>query len=284
MTLSEAILEAKRRLAGAGKSATEIQWIIRDTLSALKGWNQTDIITKGDTEITDWLADKISSVVVRLTAGEPIQYILGQARFMGMNFGVTPAVLIPRPETEQLVDMAVDAAADRTDLRIKDIGTGSGCIAISLARALKFPSVEATDVSDAALAVAKANAASLNVKVDFRNENILLSKAPADAYDIIVSNPPYIAQSEEAAMDAVVKEHEPALALFVPDSEPLKFYNSIASYAATALSKGGDLWLEINPRFAEETRAAVAAAGFMTVILIRDERGKQRFIHARREA
>lgn len=282
MTLSRLIDSARSILSKGGFTASEMQWMIRDIFSALKGWSQVDILTKGDDEVTPWLTEKVTDAATRVAGGEPLQYVLGQAHFMGLTFQVNPSTLIPRPETEQLVDMAVERAGGRTDLRVKDIGTGSGCIAISLARALKFPVVEATDISAAALETARTNARDLRVKVDFKEEDILSAVPPSEAYDIIVSNPPYIAEKEKADMEANVLLHEPHTALFVPDDDPLKFYRAIGRYAARALTADGDLWLEINPLYADTTRAEIAAAGFMTVELIRDERGLQRFIHARR--
>lgn len=151
----------------------------------------------------------------------------------------------------------------------------------AMARALRFPTVAALDVSQAALDVAKENAAQLKAKISFKLEDILSATPVRNSYDIILSNPPYIAEKEISGMSANVLMHEPHTALFVPDNDPVKFYRAIARYAAVSLSSGGSLWLEINPLYVAETRRAVADAGFMSIELIRDERGKQRFIHAR---
>lgn len=281
MTLSSCINNARKRLSEAGFSASEISWMLRDIFAALKGYTQVDLVTRGDDEITDWLASKVETVVSQISSGIPIQYALGQTRWMGMTLKVTPAVLIPRPETEQLVDMAVSDCGDKTDLRVLDIGTGSGCIAIAMARALRFPIVTAIDISGEALAVAKENADTLKANVDFKSLDILSATPVRDSYDIVLSNPPYIADKEKADMSANVLMHEPHTALFVPDDDPVKFYRAIARYARVSLSTGGSLWLEINPLYAVETKAVIAEAGFMSIELIRDERGKQRFIHAR---
>lgn len=281
MTLSSCINKTKKHLSEAGFTSAEISWMVRDIFAALKGYTQVDLITRGDDEITDWLASQVDSIVSEVCGGTPIQYALGQARWLGMTLRVTPAVLIPRPETEQLADMAIAKAGDRTDLRVLDIGTGSGCIAIAMARALRFPTVTAIDISQAALDVATENAAQLKAKITFKLEDILTATPVRDSYDIILSNPPYIAEKEMTDMSANVLMHEPHTALFVPDNDPVKFYRAIARYAAVSLSPGGSLWLEINPLYAAETRRAVADAGFMSIELIRDERGKQRFIHAR---
>lgn len=281
MTLDDCLNRARRRLLEAGHTDREARWVLRDTMAALKGYREVDMVVHGSDEVTDWLAGKIDGVVGRVCAGEPLQYVLGEARFMGMTLKVTPDVLIPRPETEQLVDMAVDAAGGREDLSVKDVGTGSGCIAVALARALKFASVEGTDISDGALALARQNAADLRARVTFVKEDILTVTPPKARYDIIVSNPPYITEAEKSQMERNVTDHEPHAALFVPDDDPVRFYRAISRYAATALRPGGDLWFEINPLFAEQTRGAVADAGFMDVSLLRDERGLLRFVHAR---
>ena len=187
----------------------------------------------GDREMLPFTAEKIDRVADRVAAGEPVQYAVGKARFMGNDYRVTPAVLIPRPETAGLVDMICKEYDGRSDLRVLDIGTGSGCIAISLARALPFSSVTAFDISAEALAVARDNARSLGVSVDFRQTDILKAEPGGDSrsFDIVVSNPPYICRSEAADMDARVLDHEPAQALFVPDDGPLLFYTAIGRYA-----------------------------------------------------
>ena len=281
MTLSSCINNARKRLTEAGFASSEISWMIRDIFAALKGYTQVDLITRSDDEITDWLASHVDGIVTQVCAGTPIQYALGQTRWMGMTLKVTPSVLIPRPETEQLADMAIADAGDRTDLRVLDIGTGSGCIAIAMARALRFSEVTAMDISPEALNIAKENAATLKAKVTFKAADILSAVPVRNSYDIIICNPPYIAEKEMADMSANVVMHEPHTALFVPDDDPVRFYTAIASYAAASISPGGSLWLEINPLYAAETSATVADAGFMSIELIRDERGKQRFIHAR---
>lgn len=247
------------------------------------GFSRTVLFADGDREISSFTAGKIDEAARRIVAGEPVQYAVGSALFMGNRFEVSPAVLIPRPETAALVDMIVDRARGRSDLRVLDIGTGSGCIAVSLARALPFARVEATDISADALAIAEANARRLRAKVAFRQEDILTALPPATAcYDIIVSNPPYIAESEKADMDARVLDHEPALALFVPDSDPLRFYKAIAAYARKALVPGGSLYFEINSAFGRQMQAMLADAGFDDVDISRDYRGNIRYAVATR--
>ena len=213
-------------------------------------------------------------------AGEPVQYAVGKARFMGNDFIVTPDVLIPRPETAGLVDMIVDRWGGRSDLDVCDVGTGSGCIAISLARALPFCRVTAIDVSAAAIAVARLNAASLKVNIDFVEADILTAVPPRGLYDIIVSNPPYVTQSESADMDARVLDYEPGAALFVPDDDPLRFYRAIAAYGRAALKSGGMLYFEINQNFPDQTVALLESKGFIDVAARRDFKGNYRYVSA----
>lgn len=243
----------------------------------------TTLFTRGDRVVEPETIERFDRYVQAIAAGTPPQYVVGSARFMGMELKVTPAVLIPRPETAELVDIITDRAGSRPDLHVLDIGTGSGCIAIALARALTFPRVEALDVSADALDVARGNAAALGAKIDFFRADILAyTDTPATPYDIIVSNPPYIAESERTAMEPRVKDHEPATALFVPDDDPLRFYRAIARYAAGALAADGTLYFEINPLFASQLRTMLADEGFGCDI-VRDSHGKERFAIACRQ-
>ena len=247
------------------------------------GYTRTTLFADGDRDISDFLKGKIDEAASRIIAGEPVQYAVGRALFMANSYIVTPAVLIPRPETAALVDMITDHAAGRSDLRVLDIGTGSGCIAISLARALPFARVDAVDISADALEIARQNAVNLKAKVNFRHEDILKAVPPAmPCYDIIVSNPPYITDSEKADMDARVLDYEPATALFVPDSDPLKFYRAIAEYAAKALVAGGSLYFEINRSYGSEIEKMLADKGFADIEISRDFRGNTRYASARR--
>lgn len=255
----------------------ETEAIIRLIFHHLKGWSPTDIIIHEDDNLSDFTKSEISSIMHRLLNHEPIQYILGEARFHGLDFIVTPAVLIPRPETSELVDIICDRSADAPDLRVLDIATGSGCIAIAIARTLPFPHVTAIDNSETALKVARENAARLKAKVDFIHADIFKwSPAPA-SLDIIVSNPPYIDESEKKDMDANVLDFEPASALFVPDDDPLLFYKRITDVALKALCPGGNLYFEINPLHAEELSRLVEGKGFSDVEIIKDSYGRDRF-------
>lgn len=231
--------------------------------------------------LSDYEADKLADIMGRLLRNEPIQYILGEADWGGLKLSVSPAVLIPRPETAQLVDIVADRWGDRRDLKVLDVCTGSGCIAVALALRLKFATVDAVDISDAALSVARENAARYKVKVEFKQCDVLrgLNHCAAGAYDIIVSNPPYIAERERAAMEAHVLDYEPGLALFVPDDDPLRFYRAVMEYASGALAPGGALYFEINPLYAIELkRLSRELLPGMEVDILRDLYGRERFM------
>lgn len=286
MTVEEMIREARGRLA-AEYGMREAAAMVDEMMLRIKGWDKTATIIHGNETVTDFLKGQVEATVGRLLDGEPIQYIFGKAHFYGMDFNVTPATLIPRPETAQLVDMIVDRYGNDSDLRVLDLGTGSGCIAIALARHLPFPKeVTAVDISEEAIEVARSNSAGLKVKVNFIHGNMLdtdeMVAALGERYDIIVSNPPYIAQREAAGMERNVLEHEPATALFVPDDDPLVFYRAIAVIAEKRLDDKGTLFLEINPLFAKELAAMLREHGFQDVDIEKDMQKADRFIIARR--
>lgn len=262
---------------GEGRAAADI--IFED----VRGMNHTAMALYGHRTLEDFTVSHIRDIVASIAAGMPVQYAVGTARFCGIDFIVTPAVLIPRPETQWLVDRICDDANGRSDLRILDCGTGSGCIAISLARALPFASVDAIDISADALDVARRNAAKTHSAVHFKQQSILeLTAPPQPCYDIIVSNPPYIAESERPTMDKRVYAREPELALFVPDSDPLRFYRAIARYASAALEAGGMLYFEINPRYADDMRRMLEDFGFEDIDICRDFAGRERYAVAKK--
>ncbi|MBD5175178.1 MAG: peptide chain release factor N(5)-glutamine methyltransferase [Bacteroidales bacterium] len=282
MTVNEYFRQACAELGTALGSEAEGEAAARIVLEDVAGYDRKYLFMYPDRELLDETRQRIQAVVDRIKAGEPVQYAVGRARFMGMDFKVTPDVLIPRPETEGLCDTIVRDADGRSDLRVLDIGTGSGCIAVSLARALPFAQVDAMDVSPASLAVARENAQQLGAKVNFIQADILTAKAPEAYYDIIVSNPPYVCRSEEVDMDERVSDREPALALFVPDDDPLKFYRAICRYASRGLKPGGRLYFEINSRFPEEMRRLMEDEGFTDVDVTRDYKGNYRFASGKR--
>lgn len=209
----------------------------------------------------------------KLKLEKPLQYILGEAHFFDATFKVNEHVLIPRPETEELVNWIINDCQikNNKNLKILDIGTGSGCIAISLAKVLQNSKVTAMDVSTKALAVAKENAELNNVEVEFIHADILnIDSSQFPVYDIIVSNPPYVRELEKDEIQNNVKEHEPSLALFVPNNNALLFYNAIAQFSKKHLSKEGNLYLEINQYLGEETKSLFARENFKEIRLKKD--------------
>lgn len=261
-------------------SKGEIQNIIRIIFENLKNYSQVDIIMNRDEILSDYIKQKIDVILKRLLNREPIQYIFSEAYFQGMTLKVSPDTLIPRPETEELVDIIIKEN-NHSDLRILDIGTGSGAIAIALARALRFPVVDAIDISSGAIYIAKENAISLKVKINFMIKDILsIENPPENIYDIIVSNPPYITNEEKTSMEVNVLDYEPHSALFVPDNEPLLFYTAISSYAKQALKPGGRIYFEINNKFGKETANLLSDCGFTSVNITKDMYGLDRFVSA----
>ncbi len=227
--------------------------------------------------------------VKELLTNKPVQYIIGETEFCGMRFFVDEKVLIPRPETEEMVKKIAScrdkACLVPTGCDILDIGTGSGCIAISLAKLLTDSKVTAVDVSEKALNVARKNAKANEVNVRFILDDILNPQNPElidNQYDIIVSNPPYVCESEKSEMRANVLDYEPSSALFVSDNDPLIFYRRILEFAQKALKPGGEVWFEINENFGEEMKNLCLAKGFKDVEIIKDFRGKDRILKTTR--
>ena len=230
----------------------------------------------------------------RLRKGEPVQYVFGRAYFDDMVLAVSPAVLIPRPETEQLVSLVADevkAAQDRLSgggrLRVWDACTGSGCIALALYRRLNgLAEVLGSDVSDEALAVARRNAGAWGTPaaapLRFIRHDLLADTPPAGPWHVLVSNPPYVRESEKALMRDNVLRYEPASALFVPDTDPLRFYGALGRIARETLAEDGVLWAEINEALPDELTALYRGLGFSTVEIMRDFRDKPRFVRVRR--
>lgn len=260
----------------------ETEAIIRIIFHYVKGWDTTAMIINEADPLSPFVKSEIDAILERLLKHEPIQYITGEARFHGMDLRVSPDVLIPRPETDELVDIISDDAGETADLRVLDIATGSGCIAIALCRTLRFPRVEALDVSKAAIKVAEENAKKLKARIRFINADIFDWQPESGNIDIIVSNPPYIDESEKKDMEHNVLDYEPAPALFVPDSDPLVFYKRIADISAGALVPGGRLYFEINPRHAGELADLLTGKGFDNVTVLKDSYGKDRFIKCNR--
>lgn len=265
----------------------EARAIARILIEELFGLSYTDIVCGATDQLSADDTLRLDTAVRRIEQGEPLQHVLGYADFCGNHFGVNASVLIPRPETEWLVDegekLINGAAAPCPDTpsatkRILDIGTGSGCIAISLKLRLGEAYVEAWDISEEALHTAESNAKALKAEVAFCKRDALRAEESVAPWDLIVSNPPYICDSERANMDDNVLLHEPHTALFVPDDDPLRFYRAIARYALRSLSNGGSLLFECNTRYAEATGKMMREMGFEDVTVNDDCLGLPRFV------
>ena len=287
--------------------AGEAQAIVRTVLDVKYGMTLTDIICGKVNEISADEERKLEEIIIRLQKGEPVQYVLGEADFAGRPFHVEPGVLIPRPETaelcqwieEDMIEKPIVSSGDSPEdspedssgnspqatddaKLILDICTGSGCIAITLG--LNIPNSEVTgwDISEDALRIAQGNVEMMkagNVRIE--HQDALALPKVAEAADLIVSNPPYICEKEKADMEKNVLEHEPSLALFVPDEDPLKFYRAIAEYASSALKSGGALYFEINPIYEKETREMLLKLDFKDIETKEDAFGKKRMMRAK---
>lgn len=256
--------------------------MVRLIFSALKGWSATDMVVNADREVSDMFRTQVEKVMERIEKGEPIQYVLGTARFYGMDFKVDSRVLIPRPETEELVDMIVAQYKNKEDLKVLDVGTGSGAIAIALSRNLPFSDVTGIDLSEGALQVARENAADLHARISLIHADIFKWEPAPDSLDIVVSNPPYIPEEEKKDMERNVLDYEPASALFVPDSDPLVYYRRIAEVAFEGLRADGRVYFEINPRFAGQMKKMLETQGYLDVAVDQDISRHDRFVSARK--
>ena len=245
------------------------------------GFDPLDIYLGKDMILSECKERELENIIFRLQKNEPIQYIRGFAEFGGRKFKVAPGVLIPRPETAELVDWVVNENPGAHHLL--DIGTGSGCIAISLDKKLPDVDVEAWDISEEALAIARKNNEDLEAGVRFLQRDVLSDdweKVPS--FDVIVSNPPYVTETEKNEMDANVLDWEPGLALFVPDEDPLRFYNRIACLGSDLLLPGGKLYFEINQAYGRETAHILEMNQYCDVRVIKDIFGKDRIVTANR--
>ena len=298
----------------------EAKAIVRWMLGIRFGLSLTDIVCGKLDEMAETECETLEAMMQRLEAGEPVQYVVGIAEFCGRRFHVESGVLIPRPETGELCEWIVasdqhgltrtnDSATEKavresprqSDANILDVGTGSGCIAITLALEMPKAKVTAWDISEKALSIAKKNAEALGAEVTFEKRDALnhgdrhsdlrcatiIEPVPMihpvpmiQQWDAIVSNPPYVCQKEAATMERHVLEHEPHLALFVPDDDPLRFYRAIAKYGQKTLKPNGLLYFELNPLYASETESMVRELGYAETEIKLDMFGKQRFLKA----
>ena len=242
--------------------------------------NKQDVYLRKDIKLSRRNRERLESVVERLKKHEPIQYVSGWAYFYGLQFKVKPGVLIPRPETEELVDLILHE--NKGPYSLLDIGTGSGCIAISIAKNNPEAKVEAWDFSEEALKMARNNNKRLGTKARFRKQNILTYNSRRRKFDIIVSNPPYVTESEKMLMDKNVLHWEPEEALFVQDHNPLLFYNRIGEVGLFLLSKGGKLYFEINQAYGSMVAKLLEQKGYKNVQVLKDLFGKDRIVTAER--
>ena len=256
---------------------SEAKAIVRWVLEVRFGLSMADILCGKVSKLSATDQKGLEDIMQRLEKGEPVQYIIGVGDFCGRQFHVAPGVLIPRPETEELCRWIVEKSGDKTS--ILDIGTGSGCIAITLALEIPEATVTAWDISDEALQIAQKNAKALGVNVRFERQDIL-NNPPDACYDLIISNPPYIQPKESDGMAKNVLDYEPHQALFTPDDQPVIFYQRIGDYAWQHLKSGGELYFELNPLTADEVNDYLHSLGFSKIEIRQDQFGKQRFLKA----
>lgn len=260
-------------------SETEASAMAKCILTDIFGLSAIDLYVGKDMNFSSEMMERLGDILFRLKSYEPLQYIIGETSFCGLTFEVSPDVLIPRPETAELIDwIATDD--NRCGIRILDIGTGSGCIPVSLSVRMNSPEVYAWDISEKALAVAKRNAERNNVNVDFRCVDVLGDNIPPVKVDVIVSNPPYITCSEKKDMEKNVLDWEPQLALFVPDNDPLLFYRRIAQLGLDLLDKPGKIYFEINQAYGKETVDMLTSLGYTNIELRKDMSLNDRMIKA----
>lgn len=260
-------------------SSGEIEHFCQYLFEEFSEISKNDRLTKKKIYIPESEIIKYSNAIRKLKAEMPIQYIVGKANFYGFDFFVDKSVLIPRPETEELVEWICQELTTIPEAKILDIGTGSACIPIVLAKKNQKTSITAVDISHDALKIATKNADFHQANIQFMQADALKpSSLPHEKFDIIVSNPPYVRDSEKSSMHRNVMDYEPHLALFVDDNDPLIFYKNIAEYAFQHLSENGKLFFEINEAFAEECKELMKQIGFSEIEVRRDMRGKERML------
>ncbi|UXP34120.1 peptide chain release factor N(5)-glutamine methyltransferase [Reichenbachiella agarivorans] len=255
----------------------EAEALSKIALEKIFDWNQTDLILNQESTVEENKVEHLHQVISRLQKQEPIQYILEEADFYGRKFYVNENVLIPRQETESLIQI-IKEYKNWKNVKIADIGTGSGCIPCSLYIEINTSLVIAYDISIPALEVAKKNADLLGCKIDFRQLDILNQDLDEKDLDIIISNPPYVLDREKQQMTSNVLDHEPHLALFVEDNHPLVFYEAIAVRSKSTLKRGGCLFFEINEKFGTEVAELLSTSGYGQVQIHQDINGKDRFV------
>ncbi len=282
MKNSKEIFRDLRQQITLKEDQDEIQSILYLIAENILGLSRADIVGEKAIALTDIQQKELQNIITRINACEPIQYILGSTYFYGRKFKLNSSVLIPRPETELLIEEVLKEVDPFTPGIMLDIGTGSGCIAVTLAKELPAKRILAIDVSDDALRIANENAQQLNATVEFYHANALTEKLPQQI-EILVSNPPYVSLFEKKSMKENVLEYEPHLALFVPDNDPLVFYTMIAKKGYEALTDVGKVFVEINERFGKEVSTVFLDAGFKNVRIVKDLQGKNRIVTASKQ-
>ncbi|NJB84599.1 release factor glutamine methyltransferase [Lewinella marina] len=270
--LTKHITRELRPLLGRGESASVSRLVMEDLFGYRQG-NRPRKLTQEE-QILAW------TTLNRLKAGEPVQYVTGIADFFGLQLKVNPSVLIPRPETEELVEWILEDHNQHTVRSVIDIGTGSGCIPLALQARRPAWTCRGVDLSEAALEVARENARRLDLPVTFHQGDVLEESMAEGRYDVIVSNPPYIPPSERSKMDASTLEHEPEMALFVPEEDPLLFYRRLAGQGHHGLKAGGQLYCETNEFNSEEVLKLFLDAGYADVVRRKDLQNKWRMVRA----
>lgn len=279
MKTYQQVVHDLRLIYPEGEARALARWLCEECL----GLSQTDILLDKDNHLSADDLENVKEITSRLLRHEPIQYILGKTTFCGHTFSVAPGALIPRPETEELVDHVLRSTDKDSPLSILDIGTGTACIALSLALSLPKADVTAWDVSPEALAVARTNLDSYpEARVRLEQSDVFSPPEDNRLWQIIVSNPPYVRQSEAKAMQHNVLDYEPHQALFVPDDNPLLFYRAILWYAMRHLAPNGAIWLEINQALGEEMRHLIEYFGFSDIEILKDSYEHDRLVRCRR--
>jgi release factor glutamine methyltransferase len=253
-----------------------VNWLFH----SVAGIEKKDFILDPGRLIEENIIDELLVKLGELMALKPIQYVTGTAYFHDLELSVNPFVLIPRPETEELVKWVADDYKEKPGLKLLDIGTGSGCIILALGKLLKDPQLTAVDISEKAIETASGNAGKYDFRVDFKIVDILKEDDwdKLGTYDLVISNPPYVRESEKVGMKANVLNYEPPVALFVPGDDPLLFYRAIAKFSKNHLSENGKLYLEINENLGKELIMLLEDEGFSEIILRKDMQGKDRMV------
>lgn len=274
----QAVLDLYRKRLSERYPASELRALERSVFRHQLGWDMGELEMRRDQALSESELLQVYRPLDRLVAGEPLQYVLGSVVFHGLTIGVSPAALIPRPETEELVDRIVRSG--RAPRKIIDIGTGSGCIALALKQAFPDAQVTGADISEAALELARTNGDRHGLEVTWIAMDALNEDFPEGAFDLVVSNPPYIPEREAAGLDPVVRDHEPPMALFVPDEDSLCFYRAIASRASDRMTPEGELWFEVHHEHSGQVADLLGRMGWKSVQVHDDLSGNPRSVRA----